>query len=74
MYNPRDYMRKKRQVKSQKMTIWILVILLVALVALCIRQDDEIQEKRNQLRQSWNTEDSLQRQIKKMEAEQWNVD
>lgn len=74
MYNPRDYMRKKRQVKSQRMTIWILVILLVALVALCIRQDDEIQEKRKQLRQSWNTEDSLQRQIKKMEAEQWNVD
>lgn len=74
MYDPRDYMRKKRQVKSQRMTIWILVILLVALVALCIRQDDEIQEKRKQLRQSWNTEDSLQRQIKKMEAEQWNVD
>lgn len=74
MYDPRDYMRKKRQVKSQRMTIWILVILLVALVALCIRQDDEIQEKRMQLRQSWNTEDSLQRQIKKMEAEQWNVD
>jgi cell division protein FtsB len=74
MYNPRDYMRKKRQVKSQRMTIWLLVILLVALVALCIRQDDEIQEKRKQLRQSWNTEDSLQRQIKKMEAEQWNVD
>lgn len=74
MYDPRDYMRKKRQVKSQRMTIWILVILLVALVALCIRQDDEIQEKRKQLRQSWNTEDSLQRQIKKMEAEQWNED
>ncbi len=74
MYNPRDYSRKKRQVKRQRITIWMLVMVIVALVVRCFRQDEEIGEKREMLKQSWNTEDSLQRQIMKYKGEQWNVD